>query len=723
MKYITDFYKFIIIIVLICLIYLLFNKLSIKDGFYSKTCIETPISNENYNDDKRKPKPIKFDVDVDESKTKITLSWEKQNILDFFINGKNDTLCSIHRNKNDCLYTQGCKFKPKILPNYDKCPSNYKPPNFPNNEVLTKDNKPKFKREFMKISSTPHSYKSPEYNFIINRNNFVDYNSAGVTSPTLDDIFYIIDPKGMVVDDKGTGSGTAAVNVKIEKFPQSFYNKTLVSSDGFIKIKFKSNSLYEYVEKTIDLESYREYRLVNDRIQIEDTKRGKGYSGYKQYKTDSTLEIIVLDVDSNKSITDYFITIFAVAIYNKDLVKIGNTDHEIDPKAEFKVNYLSPKEIILKKLRYEKEFENMLEYFDKIKGDTITINEDEYIFYKLDELKRNCNKPIIKEIGNCIPTYSSKYMQIFDDIDFVKNNIEQITDVNKKYTYYDKIIKFLEEYSEKNKPGEVVEAFNNPLEDLIAKYKNLRQQPPKDYRPIDIYINPRYRIIVYIIKIYINGEGPYIYRIKPEKLKQVNNNYLFNYFNKLKAVNYKFTITAINEISGKSKIESDPYFRVIDIAPYDNTNIQNTDNMRTDVYCMGDGQHLIKNTNMDSEKCGERMEPILAHEYIKDIQNKYIGDGFATDFPITFPYFMDKDIKVRVNDNEQSPESNGDYKLQNSVIKFNKPPGKGSNIIIETVNDIYNKYRYQEFNMNTYDDLMDNLNTKQNLKYSLNLKF
>ena len=107
--------------------------------------------------------------------------------------------------------------------------------------------------------------------------------------------------------------------------------------------------------------------------------------------------------------------------------------------------------------------------------------------------------------------------------DFVKKNIEQITDVNKKYTYYDKIIKFLEEYSEKNKPGQVVEAFNNPLEDLIAKYKNLRQQPPKDYRPIDIYINPRYRIRVYIIKIYINGEGPYIYRIKPEKLKQWKN--------------------------------------------------------------------------------------------------------------------------------------------------------------------------------------------------------
>ena len=135
---------------------------------------------------------------------------------------------------------------------------------------------------------------------------------------------------------------------------------------------------------------------------------------------------------------------------------------------------------------------------------------------------------------------------------------------------------------------------------------------------------------------------------------------------------------------------------------------------------MGNGQHILKNTNMNDAKCNAKFNPIIAHEYVKDIRNIYIGDNTTTDFNITFPYFTKEDINVYINGNDIPATS---YKIHNGIIKFDTAPTKGSEIKIEAKHDLFNKYKYQDFNMNKYDELMDNLNKREDLKYGVNLMF
>ena len=123
---------------------------------------------------------------------------------------------------------------------------------------------------------------------------------------------------------------------------------------------------------------------------------------------------------------------------------------------------------------------------------------------------------------------------------------------------------------------------------------------------------------------------------------------------------------------------------------------------------------------MNDAKCTAKFNPIIAHEYIKDIRNIYIGDNSTTDFNITFPYFTKEDINVYINGTDIPATS---YKIHNGIVKFDTAPTKGSEIKIEAKHDLFNKYKYQDFNMNKYDELMDNLNKRQDLKYGVNLMF
>lgn len=76
MNYFSNFYKFIIVIVIICLIFIMYNKLNSKLEKFKIVCVSKkkgPVEKMK----KLVPKQINFSIDVNKDKDKITLYWGK----------------------------------------------------------------------------------------------------------------------------------------------------------------------------------------------------------------------------------------------------------------------------------------------------------------------------------------------------------------------------------------------------------------------------------------------------------------------------------------------------------------------------------------------------------------------------------------------------------------------------------------------------------------------
>jgi hypothetical protein len=147
-----------------------------------------------------------------------------------------------------------------------------------------------------------------------------------------------------------------------------------------------------------------------------------------------------------------------------------------------------------------------------------------------------------------------------------------------------------------------------------------------------VYIEPHLVITKYIIRVFVNGKGPYKYEVEPSNFIETEDFYKFRYKPEYPAANYRFSVTAVNGFSSESsneiEIESDKTEKEIDYN-YADSVISNTQSLQTDVYCMPDGGHILKKRGGNIKKCQMNLPNIYAKEFEKDKYDKYKYSGFS----------------------------------------------------------------------------------------------
>ena len=141
-------------------------------------------------------------------------------------------------------------------------------------------------------------------------------------------------------------------------------------------------------------------------------------------------------------------------------------------------------------------------------------------------------------------------------------------------------------------------------------------------------------IYKYIIRVYVNGKGPYKYEKSFDELQDSENTLKFKYKPEFQAANYRFSISAVNYISladdptNRLELESEKIDKEIDYNFTDSI-ISNTQSLQTDVYCMPDGEHILKKRGGNIKKCQMNFPNINAKDFDIDEFDKYKYISFS----------------------------------------------------------------------------------------------
>ena len=188
---------------------------------------------------------------------------------------------------------------------------------------------------------------------------------------------------------------------------------------------------------------------------------------------------------------------------------------------------------------------------------------------------------------------------------------------------------------EGNKIGELLKQTNNKsltFKNNIKFNVNINDKLIAINSVDKVYIEPKSVITKYIIRVFVNGKGPYKYEVEPSNFVETEDFYKFRYKPEYPAANYRFSVTAVNGFSSKNsneiEIESDKTEREIDYN-YADSVISNTQSLQTDVYCMPDGGHILKKRGGNIKKCQMNLPNIYAKEFEKDKYDKYKYSGFS----------------------------------------------------------------------------------------------
>lgn len=147
-----------------------------------------------------------------------------------------------------------------------------------------------------------------------------------------------------------------------------------------------------------------------------------------------------------------------------------------------------------------------------------------------------------------------------------------------------------------------------------------------------VTLEPKLVISKYIIRVFVNGKGPYKFEVEPSKLVETEDFYRFKYKPEFPSANYRFSVTAVNGFSeagaDKTEIESDKVEKEIDYN-YADSVISNTQSLQTDVYCMPDGDHILKKRGGNIKKCQMNFPGVYAKDFEKDTFDKYKYSSFS----------------------------------------------------------------------------------------------